>query len=167
MLTSIECLQDTGWSWVVVRHMLLSLHAAVRPSTLWLLVAFDANGWPLPSGGLNTSRRPPFAAPIIGWLLCCCLPPLPAYVIACHCATVNALIAGYFHRQLLTAALRWSLHQPPIEAGQDTPDDMTWVAEGMTKNSLIWVTSGLYNRKKAIDLCGVGWIIFCTKTGFR
>jgi hypothetical protein len=22
-------------------------------------------------------------------------------------------------------------------------------------------------EKKAIDLCGVGWIIFCTKTGFR
>jgi hypothetical protein len=37
----------------------------------------------------------------------------------------------------------------------------------MTNNSLIWVTDGLYDRKKAIDLCGVGWIIFCTKTGFH
>ena len=24
-----------------------------------------------------------------------------------------------------------------------------------------------YDRKKVIDLCGVGWIIFCTKTGYR
>jgi hypothetical protein len=43
-----------------------------------------------------------------------------------------------------------------IEAGQDTTYDMTWVAEGMINASLIWVTDGSYNRKKAIDLCGVG-----------
>jgi hypothetical protein len=34
-------------------------------------------------------------------------------------------------------------------------------------NKLVWATDGSYNRKKVIDLCGVGWIIFCTKTGFR
>ncbi len=34
-------------------------------------------------------------------------------------------------------------------------------------NSLICVMDSLYDRKKAIDLCWVGWIIFCTKTGFR
>ena len=54
-----------------------------------------------------------------------------------------------------------------IEAGQGLPYDMSWVAEGMKNHTLIWVTDGSYNRKKAIDLCGVGWIIFCTKTGFR
>ncbi len=54
-----------------------------------------------------------------------------------------------------------------IEAGQDMPYDMTWVAEGMMNNSLIWVTDGSYDKKKAIDLCAVGWIIFSTKTGFR
>jgi hypothetical protein len=32
---------------------------------------------------------------------------------------------------------------------------------------MLWVTDGSYDRKKAIDLSGVGWIIFCTKTGFR
>jgi hypothetical protein len=37
----------------------------------------------------------------------------------------------------------------------------------MKNYTLIWVTDGSYNRKKAIDLCGVGWIIFCTKTGSR
>ena len=29
-----------------------------------------------------------------------------------------------------------------IEAGQDMPYNMTWVMEGMTNNSLIWVTGG-------------------------
>ena len=41
------------------------------------------------------------------------------------------------------------------------------VADGLTNGSLIWVMDGSYNRKKAIDLCSVGWIIFCTKTGYR
>jgi hypothetical protein len=36
----------------------------------------------------------------------------------------------------------------------------------MMNASLIWVTDSLYDRKKAIYLCRVGWIIFCTKTGF-
>jgi hypothetical protein len=44
---------------------------------------------------------------------------------------------------------------------------MSWVAEGMANNSLVWVTDGSYDRKKAINLCGVGWIICCTKTGLR
>ena len=28
-------------------------------------------------------------------------------------------------------------------------------------------TDGSYDRKKAVDLCGVGWIIFCTNMDFR
>jgi hypothetical protein len=54
-----------------------------------------------------------------------------------------------------------------IEAGKDLPYNMSWVVEGMANNSLVWVTGGSYNRKKAINLCGVGWIIFCTKTGLH
>ncbi len=54
-----------------------------------------------------------------------------------------------------------------IEAGKGSPYDMLWVAEGMKNNTLLWVTDGSYDRKKAIDLSGVGWIIFGTKTGFR
>ncbi len=53
-----------------------------------------------------------------------------------------------------------------IEAGKDSPYKISWVVEGMTNNSLVWVTNGSYDRKKAIDLCGVGWILFCTKIGF-
>jgi hypothetical protein len=37
----------------------------------------------------------------------------------------------------------------------------------MESNTLTWVTDGLYDRKRAADLCGVGWIIFCSKTGQR
>jgi hypothetical protein len=41
------------------------------------------------------------------------------------------------------------------------------MVEGMKSNTLIWITDGLYDRKRAADLCGVGWIIFCNKTGLR
>jgi hypothetical protein len=34
----------------------------------------------------------------------------------------------------------------------------------MKNNMHIWVTDGSYDRKKAKELSGVGWIIFCTKT---
>ncbi len=54
-----------------------------------------------------------------------------------------------------------------IDDDQDTKSDMTWIAEGMTHNLLIWVTDGSYDRKKAQDLSDVGWIIFCTRTGLR
>ncbi len=54
-----------------------------------------------------------------------------------------------------------------IEPGKDTPVDVVWIAEGLREGSLIWTTDGSYDRKRAVDLCGVGWIIFCTKTGFR
>ncbi len=44
---------------------------------------------------------------------------------------------------------------------------MQWVADGMMTGSLIWTTNGSYDRKKAADLLGVGWIIFCKTTGRR
>ncbi len=53
-----------------------------------------------------------------------------------------------------------------IEASKGLPYDMSWVAEGMKNNTLLCVTDGSYDRKRAIDLSGVGWIIFCTKFGF-
>ena len=37
----------------------------------------------------------------------------------------------------------------------------------MKSTTLTWVTDGSYNRKRAADLCGVGWIIFFSKTGIR
>jgi len=37
----------------------------------------------------------------------------------------------------------------------------------MESNSLTWVTDGLYDRKRAADLCGVRWIIFCSRIGLR
>jgi len=37
--------------------------------------------------------------------------------------------------------------------------------EGMESNTLTWVTDSSYDRKRAADLCGVRWIIFCSKTG--
>ena len=54
-----------------------------------------------------------------------------------------------------------------IEPGKDIPADVSWIVNGLRNGSLIWTTDGSYDRKKAVDLCGVGWMIFCTNTGFR
>jgi hypothetical protein len=54
-----------------------------------------------------------------------------------------------------------------IDNNQTTEGDVTWIAEGMRNNLLIWVSNGSYDRKKAKELSGIGWIIFCTQTGLR
>ena len=54
-----------------------------------------------------------------------------------------------------------------IEPGKDTLADLLWIVDSLRNGSLILATDGSYDRKKAIDLCGVGWMIFCTNTGFR
>ncbi len=54
-----------------------------------------------------------------------------------------------------------------IEPGKDTPAGISWIVEGLREGSLIWTTDGSYDQKRAVNLCGVGWIIFCTNTGFR
>ncbi len=54
-----------------------------------------------------------------------------------------------------------------INEVQPTKSDLTWQVEGMKLNTLIWVTDGLYDWKKAADLSRVGWKIFCSKTGLR
>jgi hypothetical protein len=54
-----------------------------------------------------------------------------------------------------------------IDEDQATKEDVTWIVEGVKNNTLIWVTDGSYDRKKAKNLSGVGWITFCAKTGLR
>ncbi len=54
-----------------------------------------------------------------------------------------------------------------ISNGNKPKDDMQWVADGMMAGTLIWTTDRSYDRKKAVDLSGVGWIIFCKATGKR
>jgi hypothetical protein len=41
-----------------------------------------------------------------------------------------------------------------IDSGVHSKDNTLWIAEGMTKGSLIWTTNGSYNRKKAVDISG-------------
>ena len=52
-----------------------------------------------------------------------------------------------------------------IDENQQTKNNLKWLVEGMESNTLIWVTDGSYDRKRAALLCGVSWIIFCSKTG--
>jgi len=54
-----------------------------------------------------------------------------------------------------------------IDDSQQSKNNLSWLVEGMESNSLTWVTDGSYDRKRAADLSGVGWIIFCSKTGLR
>ena len=54
-----------------------------------------------------------------------------------------------------------------IEDGQITKHNLLWLIQGMKSGSLIWVTDGSYDRKRAPVISGVGWIIFCTYTGKR
>ncbi len=54
-----------------------------------------------------------------------------------------------------------------IKPVKGTLADISWIVDGLKNESLIWVTDRSYNRKKAKDLCGVGWMIFCTNSGFR
>ena len=54
-----------------------------------------------------------------------------------------------------------------MEPGKDTPADIQWIVDGLRNGTLIWTTDGSYDQKKAVDLCGVEWMIFCTNTGFR
>ncbi len=54
-----------------------------------------------------------------------------------------------------------------IDSGAHSKDNILWIAEGMTKGLLIWTTNGSYDRKKAVDISGVGWIIFYKNTGWH
>jgi hypothetical protein len=54
-----------------------------------------------------------------------------------------------------------------INATQRTKEDTTWIAKGMQEETLIWTTDGSYDRKRAVDLLGVSWIIFCKWTGLH
>ena len=53
-----------------------------------------------------------------------------------------------------------------VEPGNGSTLDMSWIANGLTPGSLIWVTDGSYDRKRVSDLSGVGWILFCKSTRF-
>jgi hypothetical protein len=50
---------------------------------------------------------------------------------------------------------------------QDTTQDLKQVANGMQNNTLMWTTDRSYDSKRAADLSGVGWIIFCKRTGLQ
>ena len=59
----------------------------------------------------------------------------------------------------------WGGTWESIDDSQQTKHNLSWLVEGMKLNTLTWVTDGLYDRKRGADLCRVGWIIFCSKTG--
>ena len=43
--------------------------------------------------------------------------------------------------------------------------DLSWLANGMKVGSLIFIADGSYNREKASDISGTGWIVYCKNSG--
>jgi hypothetical protein len=68
------------------RRPLLSLHTVVQPSMLLLSAPFATNCWPLFRQSPH-QPLPAFAAPIVCWLLLCC-PPLPPTFVIAHPSTL-------------------------------------------------------------------------------
>ena len=72
------------------------------------------------------------------------------------------------------------LHQPPVPEEQSfveflhtwggawmwnglvMPADTIWLTEVVTNNTLVCGTDRSYNLEKAPDICGAGWVIYCT-----
>ena len=46
--------------------------------------------------------------------------------------------------------------------GLTMPADPTWLKEAVINNTLVCVTDGSYSMEKAPDICGAGWVIYCT-----
>ena len=44
------------------------------------------------------------------------------------------------------------------------PTDTKWLTDTVTNNTLVCVTNGSYSLKNKPDICGAGWIIYCTAT---
>lgn len=53
-----------------------------------------------------------------------------------------------------------------LEYGKDMPEDLRWLVDSLCNGTSVWATDGSYDWKRAADLCGVGWVVYCTKTGF-
>ena len=44
------------------------------------------------------------------------------------------------------------------------PADTKWLTNTVTNNTLVCVIDESYSLKKASDICGAGWILYCTAT---
>ena len=44
------------------------------------------------------------------------------------------------------------------------PADTKWLTDAVTSNTLVCVTDGSHSLKKAPNICGARWIIYCTAT---
>ena len=51
---------------------------------------------------------------------------------------------------------------------EDTKNqDFDWIEKAMREGTLVWCADGSYKRKVDPDVCGVGWVVECSKTGRR
>ena len=50
-------------------------------------------------------------------------------------------------------------------SGLNLDCDTTWLAQALAAGTLVCVTDGSYDRRKAKDLSGAGYVIYCTASG--
>ncbi len=101
---------------------------------------------------------------------------VPTSVVALSINRINKLQEGQAYQWRHQAPYRsGNISQPGAGTGcgmilmiakqpKRTPHGL-WIAEGLKAGTLIWTTDRSYHRKQLTDLSGVGWIIFCKKTG--
>jgi hypothetical protein len=101
---------------------------------------------------------------------------VPTSVVALSINRINKLQEGQAYQWRHQAPYRSeNISQPGAGTGcgkilmiakqpKRTPHGL-WIAEGLKAGTLMRTTDGSYHRKQVADLSGVGWIIFCKKTG--
>ena len=47
---------------------------------------------------------------------------------------------------------------------ENEDQDLTWLVEGLKRGSVIAVADGSYDRKKAPEVSGAGWVLCCTRS---
>ena len=95
----VPCNFPSGLAWTPAGNMISTSVALLRcRHHHWYSRRRQAAAKLLPTSRCCTATTSTAAAaavpPFVGWLLCCCLPS--NFVIACHHATVIALVAGHF-----------------------------------------------------------------------
>jgi hypothetical protein len=43
-------------------------------------------------------------------------------------------------------------------------EDLGWLAEALTSGTLVCVTDGSYDRARARNISGAGWIMYCVRS---
>ena len=52
-----------------------------------------------------------------------------------------------------------------LHLDDETKTDLSWLVDAVKNNTAVWVTDGSYDKKRAPNISGAGWLVHCTATG--